>query len=55
MVSGYIEHMQEDIYDALNNTGCSADELKLAFKLVSKLAEHADDLDFENTKLKLQR
>ena len=55
MQSRYIHDMWTQLQDTLEMSTASNDEINTMINMIDTLANHADDLDFENTTLKLKR
>ena len=55
MQNQYIHDMWTQLLDTLEMSTASNDEINTMITMIDTLANHADDLDFENTTLKLNR
>ena len=55
MQNQYIHDMWKQLQDALEHSTASNEEINTMINMLDTLANHADDLDFENTTLKLRR
>jgi hypothetical protein len=55
MQNQYIHDMWQQLLDTLEMSTASNDEINTMITMIDTLANHADDLDFENTTLKLRR
>jgi hypothetical protein len=55
MQNQYIHDIWTQLIDTLEMSAASNDEINTMFPMIDTLANLADDLDFENTTLKLKR